>query len=476
MGPAGFPLDERESRAAVHSIYQTFLRYGFTVYSHAFSNYDNTFDSTISLLNLRVSEPGKEGESSESEQHSCQDYRLLAYFRDKGYLLNLYQPSVFDIVHPVPPANSNVLYDYSRLNVMHDLAMPWTDRLLLLGGRFSVENLALRLVDKNLCAACGRYGGVYFTTQWAFEVLDLLEDDLKIARQDSLFFAHLLTPHFSYVHRPDGSVWPASILAHSTPPGSLQVGEPRYRDLHGIYAGQVQYLNRRLRAFFEQLDRRNLLDRTTVIVHGDHGARLLGKGRRTSPFRRLLEAYSTLLAVRMAPTRQGRVDSRKGSVLRFLAEELYGTPPDLTAASESVYVTNSDGVFSALPFLDLWREWAEDSPPRCCRDANATIETPTLGLGIAGSGSDVDRLQWCRTRRRARPVACRNPIWKRCSLLLSALTFLAVGVPEHAYGYIDPGTGSMLVQVTIGAIAAGLTLCKLYWKKIVGLFRSRPED
>ena len=363
MGPAGFPLDERASRAAVRSIYQTFLRYGFTVYSHAFSNYDNTFDSTISLLNLRVLEPGKEGESSESEQHSRQDYRLLAYFRDKGYLLNIYQSSVFDIFHPVPPANSNVLYDYSRLNVMHDLAMPWTDRLLLLGGRFSVENLALRLVDKNFCAACGRYGGVYFTTQWAFEVLDLLDRDVKAARQDSLFFAHLLTPHFSYVHRPDGSAWPASTLAHSTPPGSLRVGEPRYRELHRVYAGQVQYLNRRLRAFFEQLDRRNLLDRTTMIVHGDHGVRLLGKGRRTSPFRRLLEAYSTLLAVRMAPTRQGRVDSRKGSVLRFLAEELYGTLPDLTAASESVYVTNSDGASYALPFLDLWREWAENSPP-----------------------------------------------------------------------------------------------------------------
>ena len=26
-------------------------------------------------------------------------------------------------------------------------------------------------------------------------------------------------------------------------------------------------------------------------------------------------------------------------------------------------------------------------------------------------------------------------------------------------------------QVTIGVIAAGLTLCKLYWKRIVGLFR-----
>ena len=53
---------------------------------------------------------------------------------------------------------------------------------------------------------------------------------------------------------------------------------------------------------------------------------------------------------------------------------------------------------------------------------------------------------------------------------------LLVSAPEPLFAYIDPGTGSMLVQVTIGAIAAGLTLCKLYWKKIAGLFRSRPED
>ena len=53
---------------------------------------------------------------------------------------------------------------------------------------------------------------------------------------------------------------------------------------------------------------------------------------------------------------------------------------------------------------------------------------------------------------------------------------LLVSAPEPLLAYLDPGTGSMLVQVTIGAIAAGLTLGKLYWKKIVGFFRSRPED
>jgi DUF1365 family protein len=35
-----------------------------------------------------------------------------------------------------------------------------------------------------------------------------------------------------------------------------------------------------------------------------------------------------------------------------------------------------------------------------------------------------------------------------------------------SYGYIDPGTGSLIIQSIIGAIAAiGVTL-KLYWHKI----------
>jgi hypothetical protein len=46
-----------------------------------------------------------------------------------------------------------------------------------------------------------------------------------------------------------------------------------------------------------------------------------------------------------------------------------------------------------------------------------------------------------------------------------------------AYGYIDPGTGSLLIQSIIGAIAAvGVTL-KLYWHKLrVFLSRDSAEE
>ncbi len=43
---------------------------------------------------------------------------------------------------------------------------------------------------------------------------------------------------------------------------------------------------------------------------------------------------------------------------------------------------------------------------------------------------------------------------------------------ESAYAYLDPGTGSMLLQGLIAAIAAGLVVIKLYWHKVKAfLFR-----
>lgn len=38
------------------------------------------------------------------------------------------------------------------------------------------------------------------------------------------------------------------------------------------------------------------------------------------------------------------------------------------------------------------------------------------------------------------------------------------------YGYIDPGTGSYLVQIIIAVVAGTALGVKLFWKKIKGFF------
>lgn len=60
----------------------------------------------------------------------------------------------------------------------------------------------------------------------------------------------------------------------------------------------------------------------------------------------------------------------------------------------------------------------------------------------------------------------------RTPLIVTGL-LLATSLP--AYGYIDPGTGSLIIQSIIGAIAAiGVTM-KIYWHKIRVFFAGKPK-
>ena len=48
-------------------------------------------------------------------------------------------------------------------------------------------------------------------------------------------------------------------------------------------------------------------------------------------------------------------------------------------------------------------------------------------------------------------------------LILLALT-------GEAHAYLDPGTGSMLLQAAVGSVAAGLVVIRLYWHRLKGFF------
>ncbi|WP_064108351.1 hypothetical protein [Legionella jordanis] len=39
-----------------------------------------------------------------------------------------------------------------------------------------------------------------------------------------------------------------------------------------------------------------------------------------------------------------------------------------------------------------------------------------------------------------------------------------------AYAYLDPGTGSLIIQSTIAAVTGGLFVLKTYWHKLKSLF------
>jgi hypothetical protein len=63
---------------------------------------------------------------------------------------------------------------------------------------------------------------------------------------------------------------------------------------------------------------------------------------------------------------------------------------------------------------------------------------------------------------------------KTFTVITTSLALGAWALP--AYAYLDPGTGSMLIQGIIGAVAAVGVALKLYWHKIKLMISGRKTE
>jgi hypothetical protein len=63
----------------------------------------------------------------------------------------------------------------------------------------------------------------------------------------------------------------------------------------------------------------------------------------------------------------------------------------------------------------------------------------------------------------------------RLTISLVCLAFLVLFgliLPSNAYAYLDPGTGSYILQLIIAALMGALFAVKQYWQKIKTFFKS----
>ena len=67
------------------------------------------------------------------------------------------------------------------------------------------------------------------------------------------------------------------------------------------------------------------------------------------------------------------------------------------------------------------------------------------------------------------------------TMSVSNLRFLCliVGLISYtspAYAYLDPGTGSMLLQGLIGGLAVTISVLSIYWQKVKAFFVKQEPD
>jgi hypothetical protein len=62
-----------------------------------------------------------------------------------------------------------------------------------------------------------------------------------------------------------------------------------------------------------------------------------------------------------------------------------------------------------------------------------------------------------------------------CRFLL-LLAVAAAWWPNSAFAYLDPASGSLLLQLILGGAAGAAVAVRLFWRRIVGLLSHRNSD
>jgi len=59
--------------------------------------------------------------------------------------------------------------------------------------------------------------------------------------------------------------------------------------------------------------------------------------------------------------------------------------------------------------------------------------------------------------------------------MIAVFATLFMLFPKSAFAYVDPGTGSYIFQILVGAIFGAAFAIKLYWKRIKSYFSNRSS-
>jgi len=54
--------------------------------------------------------------------------------------------------------------------------------------------------------------------------------------------------------------------------------------------------------------------------------------------------------------------------------------------------------------------------------------------------------------------------------IISFFTIITL-LKRLAFGYLDPGTGSFVLQLVVAGLLSGLLAVKMFWSRLIGIFR-----
>jgi hypothetical protein len=234
-----------------------------------------------------------------------------------GYDLHAFQIVTMDLCRPSQRIlTSCYTEDHTGMKSLQHTGFSSGDKAAILYkfySRLSVINYGLHGLNSRMRAFAERNGrnwpawwsaGTGMPAVRALYEMSLLSDAVAQSRPGDFFFAHLLIPHNPYIY--DGGCnernqadWEQEGDDDPLPPNTMQSRQRRY----ALYFEQVQCTYKKLGEMFERWQRAGVLQRSKIIIHGDHGARIYLHRPQASNVKQMLvsdyvDAFSTLLAVK----------------------------------------------------------------------------------------------------------------------------------------------------------------------------------
>jgi hypothetical protein len=346
IGIDGIPPEVPGGAELARSLTESYVKQGFRVHADAYSEYFETRNSLANLLNFS----SDEGDWAHLQRHG-KPYVLAesAYFRHLarlGYRLHVYQSDYMDYCRvPGIPYAACTRYRANSIGALPAASLGIGERArFILNSLLGTSHYLQRLHDKygRIRAALPRLSlpawdaGVSRVGPLpVLPVLRELEADLSTAAPGNAYFAHLLIPHFPYLldaqcrARNRIDEW----LYNSDPDASSEL-EPNSAasraERYASYFAQIRCEQHLVNRLFEAMRKAGVWRTAIVIVHGDHGSRIV----RRLPVQQtaaeltatdLKDGFSTLFAAKLPGQAPGVV--RDAKPLQALLADALGLAP-----------------------------------------------------------------------------------------------------------------------------------------------------
>jgi len=300
IGVEGIPEQFDPDGCHAAQLRDFYLDHNFSVFGRAYSRYFNTWNTIPNLLNFDAPGFMLRHCGTDNGKFYVKENRYFELMKRRGYQIHVYQSDYLDFCGREGSAAVSSCYTYELESIQSIVGSP-----ISLAGKTRI----LLGVYSRLSEILGVFNipQVRVSTVSASKALEKLHLDLLEAKPGMMFIAHLMLPHYPYIYRSDCSFrkQPEKWLnAHVEKLKPRHNTEATRAERYPMYLEQISCTSHKLDRLFNDLKQLGIYENMIIIIHGDHGSRLVFAPPDTRmikepyPDSDFVDAFSTLFAVK----------------------------------------------------------------------------------------------------------------------------------------------------------------------------------